>query len=320
MSRPESDPRADAARAARRRSIAYGVLSLLVAGATAGAAWWVVSGYEAQIRPEIAVEAADGQVLVASHELRPGHILGAEDLTYGPPPDGVSIEHLYQAKEALLGKTVGDRVLEGEALRPERLTAGGAALYVNEVLDPGSRAVTIKTSHAASVGGLLRPGFFVDVIVTMRPETKDLEAAWATETVLQGVRVVAVNDAVSTNPGLVDGSDTTPRTPGREAFVTLEVDPAEAEQLALASLRGQIVLSLRSLDDFDLLDPGGPLVTNALMGITPPVVKAQEKRLERKRVVAQRVEPDRTSIDVHRGQRHSVEEFDAEGRHLKTKK
>lgn len=303
---------------ARTQAVLFGALSVVVAGATAATAWWVVSQYEdalvdAQRSPD------DRTVVVAATDLLEGDVLAPEDLKLGSAPAGTPTESLFTNTEGLIGKTIAEKVLAGEPVRLERLTEGGASLGLNEVIDPGARAITIRTNHASAVGGLLRPGFFVDVIVTIRPDTTELTANWVTETILQGVRVVAVNDSVSSSPTLVQGPEG--RQDARDIFVTLEVQPAEAEEVALAASRGQLHLALRHVEDLDMLDPGTPLVANALVGLPTSVRGATEARLQRKRTNARlatpsAAPPELTTTEVIRGNRVTIEQYDENDRRV----
>lgn len=313
-----TEPNVPATRA-RNQAVLFGALSLLVASATAVTAWWVVSEYERELAV-VQDGSAQGLVVVAARELREGTVITSEDLSFASAPAGTPISSLFTSTDGLVGKAVGDTVLAGEAIRLERLTIGGSHLRLDEVIDPGTRAVTIRTNHASAVGGLLRPGFYVDIIVTIRPDNRELSADWVTETVLQGVRVIAVNDSVSTTPVLVEGQEG--RQDARDIFVTLEVQPAEAEELALSSTRGQIHLALRATDDFEILEAGTPLVTNALLGIPPRVAEAQKERIERKRTVARIAAPPPPAdappqrIEVIRGGKVTTEQFNEQGEHL----
>ncbi len=304
---------------ARGRALLFGTLSVLLASATAYTAWWVVSGYESRLN-EVQQDAGNVMIVVAAKDLRPGQVIDHDDVRMDKRPPGTSLDQLFFSIDTVLGQTVGDKVLVGEPVRFERLTIGGADLHLNEVIDPGSRAVTIRASHASAVGGLLRPGYFVDVIVTIRPDTKDLAADWVTETILQGVRVIAVNDDVVTSVALEKESADQERAHERDVFVTLEVEPAEAEEVALAASRGQIELALRARDDFAQLGQDGPLITNALLGLPQPVVQAQERRLERKRSNAVRIAPAPVapgqSMEIIRGGQTTIEQYDAEGHRI----
>ena len=84
------------------------------------------------------------------------------------------------------------------------------------------------------------------------------------------------------------------------------------------------VRRLRPRDDLDMIPPGEPLVTNALAGLPQPVAKAQAQRLERKRIVIQRLAPRREPLpggpttEVIRGTTVSVEQYDSEGHRIKS--
>lgn len=101
----------------------------------------------------------------------------------------------------------------------------------------------------------------------------------------------------------------------RDAWVTLEVEPEEAQQLALAASRGELHLALRARDDFEMLTPSKPLVANALLGLTPPVQQAQERRLERKRAAVAPPPPVQPAhvTDELRGGARTTGQYDAEG-------
>lgn len=314
----------------RTRAVLYATLSLVVASVTAWVAWSVVNQYQSRLDEARTIEGTR-PVVVAARDLRAGITLGAEDLRMEERLVTADAGHVFTGLDALVGQVVGDSILANEAIRQERLVAGGATPRINEILDPGARAVTIRASRATAVGGLLEPGFYVDVIVTIRPDSDTLSADWVTETILQGVRVLAVGTDVSRSPVEEEGDRkgpekaTTDREPGptRESWVTLEVEPEEAEQLALGASRGQLHLSLRARDDFQMLANDKPLVTNALVGLSPPVQAAQEKRLERKRKILTRTVPGPPSppspvhtTEVIRSGEVTTERFDASGNRI----
>lgn len=310
-----------AAQRARTRALVYGTVAVLLATGAGYTSWRVLSGYEARLAAPVAPGEPVRHV-VAARDLRAGTVLSPDDLAVVEQPVQIDVGSLFDDPTLLIGQTLGDRTLAGEALRIERLTSGGARLRINQVIDPGSRAVTLRVPRAEAVGGLLRPGYFVDVMVTIRPDTRDLTAAWVTETILQGARVVAINEDVASSPGGADDALAT-RPAGepveRELFVTLEVEPAEAEGLALATSRGSIHLSLRAQDDYAMLDSTGPLVTNALVGLPVPVAQAQARRLERKRDVSTLVQQAVETTELIRGRSVTVEEYDADGRLIRTR-
>jgi pilus assembly protein CpaB len=307
-------------RRSHTRAIGFGVLSLLVAGGTAVTAWQIVERYERELNTVRRVDQAR-EVVLAATDLRAGQTLTAEDLRTELRVVSEPESSTFGDSALLVGEQVGDRILAGEVIRRERLMSSGARLKANEVLDPGTRAITVRASRASSVGGLLEPGFYVDVIVTIRPETNELTADWVTETILQGVRVIALNDDVVQDrvegPAGEEGEEEARAS--REDWVTLEVEPSEAEQLAMAAARGQLHLTLRAEDDFELFDVGQPLVTNALVGLPMPVKTVQAKRLARKRAAVEPTPPTHVT-DVIRGGELTTETFDEEGNRVEPAK
>lgn len=295
----------------RRSALIFATLSLVVAGSTA----WLVSSwvqsYEASLVQDMA-PIDTHQLVVAARDLATGTLIQPDDITLATRPGGAP-PFTFDAVEDLLGSRVSARILEGEAVREERVGATTQSPYLEQLVEPGSRAATVRVSRESAVGGHVRPGSNVDVIVTIRPDSPTLTANWVTDTILQGVRVVAVNSYTlgvdhDASPELAED-----RARSRELWVTLEVTPPEAQQLALASARGQLHLALRHHEDFELLESGKPLVSNALVGLPPPVVRAQQRRLEKRAA-----EAPAGSVEVIRGQRIDLEHFDEAGQRIHT--
>lgn len=288
-----------------------GLLTLVLATGAAYATWSVVS----QTGPQVKVVQGEEliPVVVAAQRLLPGAVIGPDDVRMEPRPAS-DHELLLPSLEMAIGQTVGDLILPGESVRVERLTVGGAGLDIHEVVDPGARAMTVRVDRDIAVGGLLRPGHFVDVLVTISPESDALDANWVTDTVLQGVRVIAVGDEVtgSRTSKEVEVDTRRPRPP-RTVFVTVEVSPSEAQALALASSRGKIHLTLRAAEDFEMITYERPLVTNALLGLPEQARQAQAQRLARKKETRSREAVTSQVLEIIRGGRTTVELVDEHG-------
>ncbi len=291
------------------------LFAVFVASATSYGVYTLVQQYDDQMK-QIEDERRATRIVVAAKSIRAGTTITAEDVMLLEHPGVEDSTSVFDTVDTVIGMMAGDRILAGEPIRVERLVAGGARLSLPDLIEPGMRAVTIRTNRAAGVGGLVQPGNYVDVIVTIRPDNRELTADWVTETILQGVQVVAVGDALQPEDKIEDDKDKAKRRPPREIFVTLEVAPAEAEQLALATSRGEVHLSLRAPDDFDLIEASEPLVTNALLGLPAKVVKAQSRRLSGKRTASASEVAHVT--EIIRGKGVTVEAFDSEGDHIPT--
>lgn len=308
-------------RKSRTRAAVFGVLAVVIAGSTAYAAYAIMSQYEQRI-VDVREDSANQTVVVATRSLRPGTIVGPDDVALEQRPVGQDLGSYFTSIDGIIGNTVGDRVLEGEPLRMERMLAGGAQMGLDELIDPGARAVAIRTTRTSGVGGLLKPGQYVDVIVTIRPDDRSLEANWVTETIIQGAKVVAVNEVTEAAPTTQD-PDEKKKRPAREFFISIEVSPSETEEVALAEARGEIHLALRAQNDFELVETDGPLVTNALIGVPEKrKVAAKERLVAKARRPTLRMQPKPTPVpdpvaahqmDVVRGQAVEVKEYDADG-------
>lgn len=308
----------------RNRAVVFAALALAVAGGTAMLASTTISGYEQRLEAAKNSKLAKA-VVVAAVDIRAGKVLEESDLALAERNVATFGDSVYRDKTLVVGELAAERILIGETIRKERLLSGGGHLHVDTMLRPGTRAVTVRASRESAVGGLLKPGFFVDVIVTIRPDTHELGADWVTETILQSVRILGVGDDVALTPteDAEEARRGKEKRPPRETWVTLEVEPQEAEHLALASARGELHLSLRARDDYELLDPGKPLVTNALIGLPPPVVHA-ERRIREFRsssnvVTAPKDNPSAAHVtDMIRGREVVMEQYDEAGMVLQT--
>lgn len=291
----------------RKRSVGLGIIALIIASGLAWAVYSIISAYqyEASVRTASVQGVA---ALVAVSDLEPGTLLAEEHLEMRAVPEGIPTEELFSELDLLVGQTLSERVLSGEPLRPLRLVVPGVStMRVDEVLDPNSRALSLRLDAEASLGGLLRPGHFVDVMLTIPMTTKAGTAEWVTEVVLQGVRVVAVDEQVAPGPaGIAFSLVQTDSLSTR--LVTVEVDPMEAKRLVHANERGEVHLVLRGANNYEFTDYGAPLVTSALVGLPED---DQSDRMERKKSIGDRAsqgQRTRQVIEILRGtQRSTVE-------------
>lgn len=248
--------------------------ALIVAGMVSYLVWRALKNAETQLR---AAEKGPEkiEVLVATRDLYMGIPIDAEDLSVVEVlPGSVDPEKIFMGDTLDLvvskGLTPRERILEGEVLRVERMARREAGIGLNAIVPPGKRAMTIETDAQSSLSGLLQPGNYVDAIVTIRPDDRNIGAKWVTETILQGVKVLAIGDSLSpVNKADQEAAESKKRSSRRRGrpTVTLELTLEESEKLALATSRGDIHLVLRSDIDITQEETSGPLSTNELMGL-----------------------------------------------------
>ncbi len=268
------DNRRDAAVSGRVKGGGLGKGLLFMGGATLVALittlmiYRLMSGMEKSVM-ETAASQKPISIAAASNDLPMGVVIEEDDIEMiNVFPASTNRDLVFLTTEGLIGRTPRERILAGEAIRAERLAHPDAGLGLNAIITSGKRAMTIETNGEAGVGGFLKPDNYVDVIVTIRPDDASMKAKWVTETILQGVRILAIGDRL-TGSKKAEDDDKRSRSRFKRTLVTLEVLPDQAEKLALSSSQGQIHLVLRSDVDIERRDTTGPLVTRSLLGGVP---------------------------------------------------
>jgi pilus assembly protein CpaB len=122
-------------------------------------------------------------------------------------------------------------------------------------LPEGMRAVAIPVTDVTGVAGFVRPGDTVDVILTRQiPGDGAEEYDLMSDIVLERVKVLAIDQVASEG-------DTEPKV-GKTAV--LEVDPLQAQQVAVATKIGTLSLALRNIESQEVVK--GRTVTNRDVG------------------------------------------------------
>lgn len=201
------------------------------------------------------------QIIVAAAPLSRGDTLNEENIKWQDWPKSAVFEGAVVREgdlsplDMLSGRLRRD-VAKGEpvmntAVFPE----DSNLLSVN--LEPGLRAFSIDVKASDMVAGFVGPGDHVDIMLTYRetvsyngPRNPMIDAvlqntvdSLATETIMENVKVLAVDQAAARGEGAARIGKT----------VTLEVDRKGAEVLALADEIGDLSLALRGVGDDRIL-------------------------------------------------------------------
>ncbi|MEL7428538.1 MAG: Flp pilus assembly protein CpaB, partial [Pseudomonadota bacterium] len=127
----------------------------------------------------------------------------------------------------------------GEPIRESKIVRAGKG-YMSAILPAGQQAIATSISTATSAGGFILPNDRVDVIMTRRAE-EDEGGNFITETVLENVRVLAIDQTIEEKDGesVVVGET-----------ATLQLSPDQAKILTVAQqMADRLSLALRSLED-----------------------------------------------------------------------
>ncbi len=301
----------------RTRALVFLVGSLLLAGLAALLVVRVMQKSAQQVaEAEKPHETAD--VVIAVRDLYMGLPITAEDVTVRQiAPEMIPRDATFAQLTDVLGRTPRERILANEAVREERLARPDAGIGLNAIVTPGKRAMTVATDTETAIAGLLQAGNYIDVIVTIAPEDPTaVGAKWVTDTILQGIKVLAVGSSLDSDAepsaetdkaGKVRPSNQA-QTRNLKPSITLELTLEEAERLAQAVARGDIHVVLRS--DIDILQTtsNGPVTTENLIGM-----ETTAKPTAGPRPAAGPLTPDGPKATVIQGGNSSIITFEADG-------
>lgn len=161
-------------------------------------------------------------VVVAAHDLSPGHVLAPHDLRSVVLPAGAVPEGVVREVTRVTGRTVAGGVRGGEPITDVRVL--GPALASLATHRPDATSVPVRLSDA-DVADLLRSGDEVNVLVLG-------EEAGSVRVLTRGAVVLAVPPAPA-------------RGNGKGRMVVLGVALDDAAAVAAASLQGQVTVTFR---------------------------------------------------------------------------
>lgn len=214
--------------------------------------------------------------VTASRDLPVGHRLTESDLDQVEMASRPAGESLVASRALAVGRTTSVALTKGQALRTGDLVGTGSGASIAGQLAPGMRAITVSLRDTGPEV-VLYPGALVDMLATLeRPGRTPEQRDTVTLTLLEGVRVLAVNDeAVGAKaPADVPGDR---RAASRKLTVTLAVTPEQAAQVELASSRGTVGIALRPDGDQAAGAGSGASVTaRSILGLPDPAEEASK--------------------------------------------
>jgi len=231
----------------------FRVLVLAVALVAGGIAAYLALNMGQSTPPPTVVELApqiqSQDVLVANEDIGQGVRLSADNVRWQRWPDD-SLNPAYIQKQTtpdaikdLSGSVVRSQFVAGEPIRNVKLARPESG-FMSAILPEGMRAVAVRVSAQSTAGGFILPGDRVDIIQTTSQQASPNEPAQnVSRTILGNVKVLAIDQTVSEK----DGESV---VVGKTA--TLELSPAQVEQVTSAEASGTLSLSLRSITDTDV--------------------------------------------------------------------
>lgn len=193
------------------------------------------------------------QVQVAQATRLTQIVVASQDISFGAKPSALNV-HLtsWPANSVPAGAftsvddlTNGPRVAvlpisAGEPVLASKLSGADGRATLSSGLPAGKLAFSIPLNEVSGVGGFVRPGDVVDVLLTRRSSSPNAGVNDKfTDVVLEAAPVLGIDQ-------VYDRNDTKPAIP---KTATLEVDSAGAQKLALSVELGSLSLALRNVAD-----------------------------------------------------------------------
>jgi pilus assembly protein CpaB len=139
--------------------------------------------------------------------------------------------------EKVEGKITLVPFIEDEPILENKLSRRGDEL--NVLISTGLRAISVSVDEESGVGFMIRPGDYVDVLLTFHDsDTSAGKGIMKTATILQDVKVIATGNEISLDKKNINYNS-----------ITLALMPEEAELLTFAKEKGKISFTLRPLGD-----------------------------------------------------------------------
>lgn len=211
----------------RRTFILFSIALLMAAGAVWVAKYWA----QKYMQPTVAAKPDTAQVVVAALAIPFGQkIEAAQVKTIEWPRASLPGEHFSDPNQ-VLGKVTTQTIYPGEVILKSRVREHLGGSTLSALITQNMRAVTVRVNDVVGVGGFLLPGNHVDVLFSKKDNDRV-----RTETILQGVKVLAVDQEASQDKD----------KPVVVRAVTLELTPKQAEIMVKATEEGTIQLALRN--------------------------------------------------------------------------
>ncbi|MEK7315035.1 MAG: Flp pilus assembly protein CpaB, partial [Candidatus Eisenbacteria bacterium] len=226
----------------------------------------LVLGLLAALAGYAGLKATATQVAVNSSKNFVPVVVTATDLTFGTKLDRAQLRVVRYPKESVpngafssidsvAGQTTKIFLAAREPITDLKLSSRGGGLSM--LVRPGMRATSLEVNQVSGVSGFILPGDKIDVLCTIDGHGRDEETV--TKTILQNAEVLASGQKTAQQ-------DNKPIT---VQAVTILVDPAGAEKLALGLHEGRLHLVLRNPEDSDTVQVAAISTPQMLAGLTP---------------------------------------------------
>ncbi len=173
--------------------------------------------------------------------------------------------------EEVVGQVAIATIAAGEPILKTKIIPFDESALDRRIPD-GMRAVTVgirDDQDVVGVGGMIRPGHFVDVLLTLFVNTVEIEKGGAaaailgaqdtsrlraeTRTIFQNVRILAVGRDARLATARVNRLEDPSQEELTNKNVTVALKPDEVQRMVLAQATGRLTLALRRFNDTEIV-------------------------------------------------------------------
>ena len=195
-------------------------------------------------RPAAAQEETQ-EILVAARDFKEEEVLKPEMVKTARTSKSAVPAGAFSSFKEVEERWVKTTMLEGDPIVDKKLGPKGSPPGLVANIPKGMRAFAVEVNEQSGVSGFILPGHRVDVV---RYESNEKSQTQRGETILQNILVLAAGQ-VFTRP---EEKSLLNRT------VTLAVFPEQVDVLVAARSKGPLSLSLRGVNDHDIVDRPKP--------------------------------------------------------------
>lgn len=225
------------------RSNRFVILLILGALLTGGAGWYLTKQYIDDTVDGYKAKFDEGRelttVVVALKDLKVGDVI--EDGVVAArkiPREFAHLDAVTPNRVALIrGRELRFPVAKGKTILPGYVVKTKKDTFAS-MLEPGTRALSLSVNSLDTVTGFLRPGDYVDLLITF---AEGDESDVGTVPLMQNIKILATGQDLG--DGRLGG--------GRYGQITVAVPPKSASRLIHAQSLGEISFLLRSQGDHD---------------------------------------------------------------------
>lgn len=191
-----------------------------------------IKAYVDQMKTQMMYQTEEIPVLVAAREIGTNQLFQEDDYEVQNFPREILERALRNTwvreseKSTIIGARTRAKIKAGQVLLGSHFarSAGGDRLK----FPPNQRAITVPISRTGGVAGMLKPGNYVDIIVTLDLTDKTGEQLSVTRTLLKSVLILACDQ--NTNPHML--------TTGAYSTLTLRLSPQDCNKLVYCLTKG----------------------------------------------------------------------------------